>query len=160
LTARYVADKNPQKINLGVGAYRTDEGKPWVLPTVQKVRSSGCKPTFMRGFLIPFEPPGKQASRILADQTDIDHEYLPITGLAKFTAAAQKLVFGEKSQPVEEGRVIRSVQMERVERYLKLTLPVYDQCSNFVWNWSQPFGCFVLLEVLRIPYPEEGNLHQ
>jgi aspartate aminotransferase len=37
LTARYVADNNPKKINLGVGAYRTNEGKPWVLPTVKKV---------------------------------------------------------------------------------------------------------------------------
>ena len=31
----YVADTNPDKINLGVGAYRTGEGKPWPLPVVK-----------------------------------------------------------------------------------------------------------------------------
>jgi aspartate aminotransferase len=37
LTASYVADPDPNKINLGVGAYRDDSGKPWVLPVVKKV---------------------------------------------------------------------------------------------------------------------------
>ena len=85
LTARYVADKHPNKINLGVGAYRTDEGKPWVLPTVKK------------------------ASRQLEENPDIDHEYLPITGLPQFTKAAQGLIFGKQNKAVDEGRVI-SVQ--------------------------------------------------
>jgi len=39
LTAAYKADKFPQKVNLGVGAYRDNDGKPWVLPVVKKVRS-------------------------------------------------------------------------------------------------------------------------
>lgn len=30
-------DSNPKKINLGVGAYRDDNGKPFVLPSVKKV---------------------------------------------------------------------------------------------------------------------------
>ena len=38
LTAAYKADPSPDKINLGVGAYRTDEGRPWILPVVKKVR--------------------------------------------------------------------------------------------------------------------------
>ena len=37
LTAAYKEDPFPQKVNLGVGAYRDDNGKPWVLPVVQKV---------------------------------------------------------------------------------------------------------------------------
>jgi aspartate/tyrosine/aromatic aminotransferase len=37
LTSAYKADPFPQKVNLGVGAYRTEEGKPWVLPVVKKV---------------------------------------------------------------------------------------------------------------------------
>ena len=37
LTAAYVADTDNLKINLGVGAYRDDNGKPWVLPVVKKV---------------------------------------------------------------------------------------------------------------------------
>lgn len=38
LTASYKADKDPNKINLGVGAYRDNQGNPWTLPVVKKVR--------------------------------------------------------------------------------------------------------------------------
>jgi hypothetical protein len=37
LTSNYKADTHPQKINVGVGAFRTDELKPYVLPVVKKV---------------------------------------------------------------------------------------------------------------------------
>ena len=33
----YNRDDHPQKVNLGIGAYRDDDGKPWVLPVVRKV---------------------------------------------------------------------------------------------------------------------------
>jgi len=33
----YNRDEHPQKVNLGIGAYRDDDGKPWVLPVVRKV---------------------------------------------------------------------------------------------------------------------------
>jgi hypothetical protein len=33
----YNNDPNPKKVNLGVGAYRDDEGKPFVLSCVSKV---------------------------------------------------------------------------------------------------------------------------
>lgn len=37
ITEAYKKDPNPNKVNLGVGAYRDDEGKPFVLPSVKKV---------------------------------------------------------------------------------------------------------------------------
>lgn len=37
VTEAYKRDTNPNKINLGVGAYRDDDGKPYVLPCVLKV---------------------------------------------------------------------------------------------------------------------------
>ena len=37
LTAAYKVDTFPQKVNLGVGAYRDDNSKPWVLPVVKRV---------------------------------------------------------------------------------------------------------------------------
>lgn len=37
LTAAYQADTFDKKVNLGVGAYRDDNGKPWVLPVIKKV---------------------------------------------------------------------------------------------------------------------------
>lgn len=38
LTERFKADTHPNKVNLGVGAYRDDETKPFILPSVKKVR--------------------------------------------------------------------------------------------------------------------------
>ena len=37
VTEAFKRDSNPKKINLGVGAYRDDAGKPFVLPSVKKV---------------------------------------------------------------------------------------------------------------------------
>ncbi|KAF7793108.1 hypothetical protein EIP86_004216 [Pleurotus ostreatoroseus] len=81
LTAAYKEDAFPQKINLGVGAYRDDNNKPWVLPVVKK------------------------ATEILLNDPALDHEYLPITGLPEFTAAAAKLILGADSPAIAEGRV-------------------------------------------------------
>ncbi|KIK98847.1 hypothetical protein PAXRUDRAFT_823397 [Paxillus rubicundulus Ve08.2h10] len=85
LSAAYNADPYPKKVNLGVGAYRDDDGKPWVLPVIKK------------------------ASQRLLNDPNLDHEYLPITGLPEFTAAAAKLVLGPNSSALAEGRVV-SVQ--------------------------------------------------
>ncbi|TFK29837.1 aspartate aminotransferase [Coprinopsis marcescibilis] len=81
LTAAYKADTHPNKINLGVGAYRDDNSKPWVLPVVKKA-----------------------TERLLHDET-LDHEYLPILGLPEFTGSAAKLILG--SDPaLKENRVV------------------------------------------------------
>jgi aspartate aminotransferase len=85
LTAAYKADSYPLKINLGVGAYRDDENKPWVLPVVKK------------------------ASQLILNDTTLDHEYLPITGLPEFVAGAARLILGGNSPAISEGRVV-SVQ--------------------------------------------------
>ncbi|KAF7322890.1 Aspartate aminotransferase [Mycena chlorophos] len=81
LTAAYKEDTFEKKINLGVGAYRDDNSKPWVLPVV------------------------KEATRILLNDETLDHEYLPITGLPEFTAAAAKLILGADSPAIADGRV-------------------------------------------------------
>lgn len=49
-----------------------------------------------------------QADHILLNDESIDHEYLPITGLGNFTAAAAKLILGS-SPAIREERVV-SVQ--------------------------------------------------
>ncbi|KAF8311635.1 aspartate aminotransferase [Clavulina sp. PMI_390] len=81
LTAAYKADSTPNKINVGVGAYRDDNNKPWVLPVVKK------------------------ATEILLNDPALDHEYLPITGLPEYTAAAARLILGPDSPAIKEGRV-------------------------------------------------------
>lgn len=37
VTEAFKYDTNPKKINLGAGAYRDDDGKPYVLPSVLQV---------------------------------------------------------------------------------------------------------------------------
>lgn len=37
LMAAYRADKDPKKVDLGIGAYRDNNAVPWVLPVVKKV---------------------------------------------------------------------------------------------------------------------------
>ncbi|KIP08181.1 hypothetical protein PHLGIDRAFT_29717 [Phlebiopsis gigantea 11061_1 CR5-6] len=81
LSAAYKDDTFPNKVNLGVGAYRDDDNKPWVLPVVKK------------------------ATKILLEDPNLDHEYLPITGLPSYTTAAAKLILGEDSPAIASGRV-------------------------------------------------------
>jgi len=80
ITLAFNADTHPNKVNLGVGAYRTDEGKPYVLNVVRKVE--------------------KQIAN-----SDQNKEYLPIDGLPEFKSAAQKLLFHPESPALKEGRV-------------------------------------------------------
>lgn len=80
MTEAFKADKDSRKINLGVGAYRDDNGKPYVLSAVKKAEE----------FLAAGNP---------------DKEYLPITGLADFTKAAAKLAYGADSVPLKENAV-------------------------------------------------------
>ncbi|GAA5835043.1 hypothetical protein JCM9279_007181 [Rhodotorula babjevae] len=82
LTAGYQADSFKQKVNLGVGAYRDNDGKPFVLPVVRK------------------------AKQILAADESLDHEYLPIAGLPAFVSATGKLIFGADSPAIKEERVV------------------------------------------------------
>ena len=45
-----------------------------------------------------------QADEILRKDPNLNHEYLPIAGLADFTSAAQKLILGADSPAVAEKR--------------------------------------------------------
>ena len=39
LGREFAADTAAEKVSLGVGAYRTDEGKPWIRPCFKKAES-------------------------------------------------------------------------------------------------------------------------
>jgi aspartate aminotransferase len=75
-------DPFPKKVNLTVGAYRTEEGKPWVLPVV------------------------RQAEKQIAADDTLDHEYFPVTGSEDLTKNAMKIMFGEDSPALAENRVV------------------------------------------------------
>ena len=46
-----------------------------------------------------------QADEIFRSDPNLNHEYLPIAGLADFTSAAQKLILGPESAAIKEERV-------------------------------------------------------
>ena len=75
VTEAYVADKNPKKVNLGVGVYYDDEGKIPLLECVRHAESERLKSAPHRG-------------------------YLPIDGLAAYDKAVQALVFGKEDKRI------------------------------------------------------------
>eukprot|EP00892_Ulva_mutabilis_P012667 jgi/Ulvmu1/9773/UM056_0013.1 len=81
LNEAFKADSSPNKLNLGVGAYRDEEGRPLVLQAVRK------------------------AELKLVTNPAENKEYLPITGLPEFCQHAQKLAFGDHPA-VAEGRIV------------------------------------------------------
>ncbi|GAA4012426.1 amino acid aminotransferase [Actimicrobium antarcticum] len=81
ITEAFNADKNPAKINLGVGVYYDNNGKVPLLDCVKK------------------------AEAILMEK-GAPRTYLPIDGLAAYDKAVQELVFGAGSAVINEKRAI------------------------------------------------------
>lgn len=71
LNQAFKNDPTPTKLSLGVGAYRTEEGKPWVLASV------------------------KQAEEIVTKSAEFNKEYLAIEGHEGFNKACAELLFGD-----------------------------------------------------------------
>ncbi|GAX73929.1 hypothetical protein CEUSTIGMA_g1379.t1 [Chlamydomonas eustigma] len=76
----FKASKEPNKLNLGVGAYRTEELKPYVLDVVRKAE----KKIF---------------------EAKENKEYLPIEGLDAFRKATVDLLLGPSHPAIKEARV-------------------------------------------------------
>lgn len=81
ITEAYNADKNPNKINLGVGVYYDDNGKVPLLECVRKAEAQLMEKSSPR-------------------------TYLPIEGLATYDKTVQELVFGADSPVIQEKRAI------------------------------------------------------
>jgi aromatic-amino-acid transaminase len=81
LTEAFVSDKNPKKVNLGVGAYLDESGKVPVLAVV------------------------RDAERRWYEKED-SKGYLPIDGVPAYRREVETLLFGEESPLVREGRVV------------------------------------------------------
>eukprot|EP00232_Nephroselmis_pyriformis_P003753 CAMPEP_0182913798 /NCGR_PEP_ID=MMETSP0034_2-20130328/38224_1 /TAXON_ID=156128 /ORGANISM="Nephroselmis pyriformis, Strain CCMP717" /LENGTH=459 /DNA_ID=CAMNT_0025050527 /DNA_START=29 /DNA_END=1408 /DNA_ORIENTATION=+ len=75
----FKACTDDKKLNLGVGAYRTEELQPYVLEVVKK------------------------AEKKMLEKGE-NKEYLPIQGLADFNKATQELLLGAGSPAIAEGR--------------------------------------------------------
>jgi len=80
LNEAYAKDVNPNKVNLGVGAYRDDTGSPYVLKCV------------------------RDAEEIIKNNNE-NHEYAPITGCPDFVKEAMAFAYGDDSKVLTENRV-------------------------------------------------------
>jgi aromatic-amino-acid transaminase len=81
LNEAFNADSRTTKVNLGVGVYFNEEGKIPLLRAVREAEKARVELAAPRG-------------------------YLPIEGIAAYDAAVQKLLLGNDSPPIADGRVI------------------------------------------------------
>ena len=81
LNEAFAEDTSPTKINVGVGAYRSDDGLPLVLPCV------------------------REAEQIITNNPNLNHEYLGIVGDTQFVDLALKFAYGDNSNVLSEKRV-------------------------------------------------------
>jgi len=68
----FQSSKDPRKVNVCVGAYRDENGKPWILPSV------------------------REAERILWEDPSQNKEYLPIAGDPDFVKVALRFAYGSE----------------------------------------------------------------
>jgi len=79
LATLYKEDSAPNKVNLGIGAYRDETGVPWVLPSV------------------------REAEMEIAKDTSLDKEYIPIDGPPALKRPVQELLFTPEA--LDSGRI-------------------------------------------------------
>jgi len=80
LNEAFQKDSNPNKITLGVGAYRGDDGKPYVLPSVRAAEE-----------------------KLVA--AGMQHEYAGIAGIPSFVEKSLKFAYGKDAQVLADKRV-------------------------------------------------------
>ena len=80
LVESFNKDESPNKVSLVVGAYRADNGKPWVLPSVIKAEA-----------------------KVIA--AGMNKEYAPISGVDDFVKSARAFALGPSSSALAENRV-------------------------------------------------------
>lgn len=77
VTKNYLADMNSNKINVGAGTYRDENGQPWILPSVRMAK---------------------------AKIAEVGHEYTQIAGIKEFREKALELVFNDTAA-LKDGRI-------------------------------------------------------
>ena len=83
LTQDFNNDTDSRKVSVGAGAYRGEDGAPWVLPSV------------------------REAEQKILD-AKMNHEYLPISGDVDFVKCSMEFLYGADSSALAEGRVAGS----------------------------------------------------
>lgn len=110
LMEKYAQDPRSEKVNLGVGVYYDEDGRLPVLECVKTAEAAIANPPRPRG-------------------------YLPMEGLAGYRSACQKLLFGDNSQAVAEGRVA-TIEALGGSGALKVG-------ADFIHQWFPQAKCYV-----------------
>jgi aspartate aminotransferase len=80
LATMYKEDTFPTKVNLGIGAYRTAEGKTWILPSVKAAEEAVC------------------------NDACAEKEYQPIDGKPEYKRPVQELIF--TPEEIDSGSIV------------------------------------------------------
>ena len=128
-------DKDPKKMNLGVGAYRTEEEKPYVFNVVKQVEKE----------LFEELMSGKQ-----------NKEYLPIDGHAGFNEWSKKLIFGEKCGNLDKIVTVQSLSGTGALRvggeFLRKFIPSVIHVPKPTWATHHQIFANAGLKVAEYPY--------
>ncbi|KAL4977880.1 pyridoxal phosphate-dependent transferase [Aspergillus desertorum] len=142
LNRAYTDDDFPQKVNLGVGVYRTNEGQPWPLPVVQEAEK-----------------------QLAAENSLFRHEYTAIEGDRAFLPLARDLMFGfdaqstsDEKQEAAKARIgtVQTVAGTGANHLGALFLATHMKPQN-VWlsnpSWANHLTIWELAGVPRKTYP-------
>lgn len=124
MSVAFKNDPSPDKVDMGVGAYRTNEGKPLIFQAVH------------------------EAERRILEDPAVNKEYLPIEGYDVFNRLARDLILGADCPATAEGRVVTlqtlsgtgslRIGAESVKAFLN---PPAAYVSNPTWgNHNSIFG--------------------
>ncbi|KAJ5490420.1 Pyridoxal phosphate-dependent transferase major region subdomain 2 [Penicillium expansum] len=144
-------DNHPNKVDIGVGIYRNEQGTYQELVVVKKVIT--CQVTHDENMLVNY------AKKIL-DQLDLGHDYGLTTGDDKFLKLAAEVMFGEENEALVSGR-IASVQTLSgtganhiaailMARSLDPKPTIYLGVPT--WNNMKPLCEYAGLETVEYPY--------
>ncbi len=130
LFAEYLSDKNPAKVNLGIGLYADGEGRPFVMPVVKKA----------------FE------------EVDRDNfNYQPIGGNEEFLKLSAGLVFGELFDSERLAMQATCGGTQAVSIFSEMVLRAYGRRKFLVSvpTWGNYFAIFRDHEVITFEHLDE-----
>ncbi len=116
LGVAYKADTDKNKVNLGIGAYRCEQGKPYVFPVVKAAEK-----------------------KVVADEK-LDKEYLGIDGIPEFNKGSRGVLFGWDHKDVTSGRVASAQTpsgtgaLRVIGDFLKIHRPAPIYVSDPTWG--------------------------
>ena len=129
----YAKESNPLKVNVGIGAYRTDEGKPFVLSCV------------------------REAEGILAAQMasgELNQEYSGIAGCPEFVGNSIEFAYGNRPQNIQGVQTLSGTGGLRIwGEFLKKFHPHKNiYLPNPTWGNHIPIMANAGLEVRKYRY--------